>query len=125
MHSAFNLLVFPNSMFTSLLFALFFNERAMCSPEKYHLKIPIIIIIIIKRAASVDRVRHSVFGDGSLSKHEKRTFISYLPYICTHKTTFIPPKSLRKLRVALYNENKKRILNLVVLCQRKPGLPFS
>ena len=33
MHSAFNLLVFPNSMFTSLLF-FFFSERAMCSPEK-------------------------------------------------------------------------------------------
>ena len=32
MHSAFNLLVFPNSMFTSLL--LFFNERAVCSLEK-------------------------------------------------------------------------------------------
>ena len=35
MHSAFNLLFFPNSMFTSLLFFLFFfYERAMCSPEK-------------------------------------------------------------------------------------------
>ena len=36
LHSAFNLLGFPNSMFTSLLlfFCLFFNERAMCSPEK-------------------------------------------------------------------------------------------
>ena len=34
MHSAFNLLVFPNSMFTPLLLFLFFNERAMCSPEK-------------------------------------------------------------------------------------------
>ena len=43
MHSALNLLVFPNSMFTPLLF---FYERAMCSPEKYHLKITIIIIII-------------------------------------------------------------------------------
>ena len=32
MHSAFNLLVFPYSMFTPLLF--YFNERAMCSPEK-------------------------------------------------------------------------------------------
>ena len=32
MHSAFNLVVFPNSMFTPLL--LFFIERAMCSPEK-------------------------------------------------------------------------------------------
>ena len=31
MHSAFNLLVFHNSMFTPLLF---FNERSMCSPEK-------------------------------------------------------------------------------------------
>ena len=30
MHSAFNLLVFPNSMFT----LFFFIERAMCSPEK-------------------------------------------------------------------------------------------
>ena len=38
-HSAFNLLVFPNSMFTSLLllFLFFYNifyERAMSSPEK-------------------------------------------------------------------------------------------
>ena len=32
MHSVFNLLFFPNSMFTPLLF--FFLERAMCSPEK-------------------------------------------------------------------------------------------
>ena len=48
MHSAFNLFVFPNSMFTSLLFfCIFFNERAMSSPEKKHLKITIIIIIII------------------------------------------------------------------------------
>ena len=55
MHSAFNLFVFPNSMFTSLLFFLFFvffflnifYERAMSSPEKLHLKITIIIIIII------------------------------------------------------------------------------
>ena len=44
MHSAFNLLVFSNAMFTPLLFL--FIERAMCSPEKYHLKITIIIIII-------------------------------------------------------------------------------
>ena len=43
MHSAFNLLVFPNSMFTPLLFL--FIERAMCSPEKFLLKITIIIII--------------------------------------------------------------------------------
>ena len=38
MHSAFNLFVFPNSMFTSLFFFLFFfyifYERAMSSPEK-------------------------------------------------------------------------------------------
>ena len=39
MHSAFNLFVFPNSMFTPLLFFLFFflnifYERAMSSPEK-------------------------------------------------------------------------------------------
>ena len=48
MHSAFNLLVFPNSMFTPLvLFLFFFIARAMCSPETYHLKITIIIIIII------------------------------------------------------------------------------
>ena len=32
MHSAFNLLVFPNAMFTPLLFL--FIERAMSSPEK-------------------------------------------------------------------------------------------
>ena len=32
MHSAFNLFVFPNYMFTSLL--LFFYERAVSSPEK-------------------------------------------------------------------------------------------
>ena len=38
MHSAFNLFVFPNYMFTSLLLFLFFlnifYERAMSSPEK-------------------------------------------------------------------------------------------
>ena len=40
MHSAFNLFVFPNSIFAPLLFCLFlllyifFNERAMSSPEK-------------------------------------------------------------------------------------------
>ena len=41
MHSAFNLFVFPNYMFTSLLFFLYiflfffiFYERAMSSPEK-------------------------------------------------------------------------------------------
>ena len=45
MHSAFNLFVFPNSMFTPLLLLLllfillfflliFFNERAMSYPEK-------------------------------------------------------------------------------------------
>ena len=39
MHSAFNLFVFPNSMFTTLLlFFLFLYERAMSSPEKLHLK---------------------------------------------------------------------------------------
>ena len=32
MHSAFNLLAFPNSMFTPFFF--FFNDRAMCSLEK-------------------------------------------------------------------------------------------
>ena len=47
MHSAFNLLFLPNSMFTSLLF--FYYERAMCSPKKQHLKIHIIIIIIIDK----------------------------------------------------------------------------
>ena len=39
MHSAFNLFVFPNSMFTPLLLFclflyIFFYERAMSSPEK-------------------------------------------------------------------------------------------
>ena len=34
MHSAFNLFVFPNSVFTSLLFFYIFYERAMSSPEK-------------------------------------------------------------------------------------------
>ena len=43
MHIAFNLLIFPNSMFTPLLL-FFFIDRAMCSPEKYHLRITIIII---------------------------------------------------------------------------------
>ena len=49
MHSAFNLFVFPNSMFTPLLlfFLNIFYERAMSSPEKYHLKITIIIIIVL------------------------------------------------------------------------------
>ena len=40
MHSAFNQLVFPNSMFTSFL-----NEMAMCSLEIYHLEIIIMISI--------------------------------------------------------------------------------
>ena len=54
MHSTFNLFVFPNYMFTSLLlffvcvFLNIFYERVMSSPEKYHLKITIIIIIITK-----------------------------------------------------------------------------
>ena len=43
MHNAFNLLVFPSAMFTPLLFL--FIERAMCSPEKLHLEITIIIIM--------------------------------------------------------------------------------
>ena len=47
MHSAFDLFVFPNYMFTSLFFLFlvfkYFCERAMSSPEKYHLKITIII----------------------------------------------------------------------------------
>ena len=53
MHSAFNLFVFPNSMFTPLLLLCFFcvffilYQRSMSSPEKWHLKITIIIIIII------------------------------------------------------------------------------
>ena len=37
MHSAFNLFIFPNYMFTSLLLLFFLNifyERAMSSPEK-------------------------------------------------------------------------------------------
>ena len=34
MHSAFNLFVFPNSMFTPVLLLFFLNERAMSSPEK-------------------------------------------------------------------------------------------
>ena len=46
MHSAFNLFVFPNSMFTPLLLLFFSYERVMSSPEKLHLKITIIIIII-------------------------------------------------------------------------------
>ena len=45
MQNAFNLLVFHNSMFTPLL--LFFIERAMCSSEKWHLNIIIIIIIMV------------------------------------------------------------------------------
>ena len=49
MHRAFNLFVFPNYMFTSFFFFFFlsiFYERAMSSPEKKHLKITIIIIIM-------------------------------------------------------------------------------
>ena len=34
MHSAFNLLVFPNSMFTPQFFFFFLYERAMSSPKK-------------------------------------------------------------------------------------------
>ena len=34
MHNAFNLLVFPNSMFTPLLFFWFFLLKGLCSPEK-------------------------------------------------------------------------------------------
>ena len=60
MHSAFNLFVYPNSMFTLLfLFCLFvfficiFYERAMSSPEKQHLKITIIIIKLCRANGSV------------------------------------------------------------------------
>ena len=42
MHSAFNVLIFPNFMFISFSF----TERAMCSLEKYHLKITIIVAIV-------------------------------------------------------------------------------
>ena len=42
MRSALNMLIFPNSMFTSFLY-----ERATCSLEKLHLEITIIIIIIV------------------------------------------------------------------------------
>ena len=42
MHSDFNLLVFPNSMYTPI----FQNEMTMCSHEKWHFKITIIINII-------------------------------------------------------------------------------
>ena len=56
MRSAFNLLVFPNSMFTTMLFS---NERTMCSQEKYKLKIIIIIIIIITVCRSIEK-RHGV-----------------------------------------------------------------
>ena len=45
MHSAFNLLILPNSMFTS--FFLFFYERALFSLERHHFEITIIITIII------------------------------------------------------------------------------
>ena len=50
MHSALNLLVFPSSVLTVVVF---FNERAMCSPEKLHLEITIIIIIIRGNALAV------------------------------------------------------------------------
>ena len=43
LYNAFNLFVFPNSMFTPFLY-----ERAMCSLVKYHLRITVIIIIIIR-----------------------------------------------------------------------------
>ena len=59
MHSAFNLLVFPNYMFTSLFFLNYFLYRAMSSPEKWHLKITIIIIIIIVT------VCHSIYIEGT------------------------------------------------------------
>ena len=57
MHSAFNLLVFPNSMFTLLFFL--FIERAMCSPEKYHLKITIIIIIFVF-LSNISKLNHPI-----------------------------------------------------------------
>ena len=40
MHIALDMMVFPNSMFTFL-----FYERVLCSLEKKHLKIAVIIII--------------------------------------------------------------------------------
>ena len=55
MHSAFNLFVFPNYMF--MLF-FFLHERAMCSLEKWHLKITIIII----NARGVSRESNRING---------------------------------------------------------------
>ena len=43
MHSAFNLLIFPNSIFTPF----FLFERAMCSLDKWYIEITTVIIIII------------------------------------------------------------------------------
>ena len=63
MHNAFNLFVFPNYMFTSLLFffcVCVFYERDMSSPEKLHLKIIIIIIITTNSLILVNRIKKAM-----------------------------------------------------------------
>ena len=57
MHSAFDLFVFPDYMFTSLLLLFFslniFCEGAMSSPERLHLEMTIIVIVIIMITQSI------------------------------------------------------------------------
>ena len=56
-------------MFTSLLLLFFLNifyERAMSSPEKKHLKITIIIIIIINQCFSSNKL---VMADTALNAY--------------------------------------------------------
>ena len=59
MHSAFNLLVI-----LILCSLCFFNESAMCSLEKWHLRISIIIIIVIIINVTVIAVTISSSSDG-------------------------------------------------------------
>ena len=65
MHSAFILFVFPNSMFTPLLFCFcFLCERAMSSPDKIALKITLIIMSpILLRHATLNCVVWHIFID--------------------------------------------------------------
>ena len=101
MHSAFNLFVFPNSMFTPLLLFFFFNERAMSSPEKEHLKITIIIIIIINNQTISGTGNRSFFL--SLRLIPKKLMTSYTGMEeCKKTNTTAKRKIIKKFYIKRY-----------------------